>query len=193
MKSGKNQWDLPHRSMRADRFRACWTKVRFNTVTSMVLFRNKWFSLSFFLLWSLFAAISLAAEPVEVDYVYDGDTIRLRDGRRVRLIGINAPEIQHTERSGRIKPGEKFGEEARQYLEKRIAHKKVLLETDQEKQDHYHRILAYVFFPTERSSMKKWFPRGLRIACTNARMTDMQTDSFLHSRRQCGQGRGSGE
>ena len=31
-------------------------------------------------------------EPVAVDQVSDGDTVRLRDGRRVRLIGIDAPE-----------------------------------------------------------------------------------------------------
>ncbi len=32
-------------------------------------------------------------EPVQVRYVQDGDTVTLHDGRRVRLIGINTPEI----------------------------------------------------------------------------------------------------
>ena len=32
-------------------------------------------------------------EIAVVDYIHDGDTLRLRDGRRVRLIGINTPEL----------------------------------------------------------------------------------------------------
>ena len=33
------------------------------------------------------------SERVTVTYVYDGDTVKLADGRRLRLIGINAPEL----------------------------------------------------------------------------------------------------
>lgn len=28
-----------------------------------------------------------------VEHVYDGDTVRLADGRKVRLIGVNTPEL----------------------------------------------------------------------------------------------------
>ncbi|MEC8426943.1 MAG: thermonuclease family protein, partial [Pseudomonadota bacterium] len=38
------------------------------------------------------------ARPVTVEQVYDGDTVRLADGRKVRLLGINTPEL---ERDGR--------------------------------------------------------------------------------------------
>lgn len=34
-------------------------------------------------------------EQVRVQQVVDGDTVRLVDGRSVRLIGINTPEIGH--------------------------------------------------------------------------------------------------
>lgn len=58
--------------------------------------------------WTLFAFIALTSftsplyadnctvsqfdETVNVDHVYDGDTIKLIDGRKLRLIGINTPE-----------------------------------------------------------------------------------------------------
>ncbi|MGV6807200.1 MAG: thermonuclease family protein, partial [bacterium] len=34
-------------------------------------------------------------EPVAVSRVIDGDTLHLVDGRRVRLIGVNTPEMGH--------------------------------------------------------------------------------------------------
>ena len=34
-------------------------------------------------------------EYAAVAYIYDGDTVRLGDGRHVRLVGINTPEIGH--------------------------------------------------------------------------------------------------
>ena len=30
-----------------------------------------------------------------VKTVYDGDTVALEDGRKIRLLGINTPEVQH--------------------------------------------------------------------------------------------------
>ena len=44
-------------------------------------------------------AITGALQNVEVARVVDGDTVRLRDGRSVRLIGINAPELAHNGRT----------------------------------------------------------------------------------------------
>lgn len=42
--------------------------------------------------------LALAAVAACVAHVSDGDTIRLCDGERVRLIGIDAPELRHSER-----------------------------------------------------------------------------------------------
>ena len=44
-----------------------------------------------------------ATETARVEAVVDGDTLRLADGRRVRLIGVNAPELH--DRSGHAEPG----------------------------------------------------------------------------------------
>ncbi len=44
------------------------------------------------------ALIALAAATICVAHVSDGDTIRLCNGERVRLLGIDAPELRHSER-----------------------------------------------------------------------------------------------
>lgn len=75
-----------------------------------------------------------------VEYVYDGDTVRLADGRRVRLLNINTPEIG-TER----KRGEAGGEQARRELWALTGGRRVRLESDLERYDKYGRTLAYLF------------------------------------------------
>jgi micrococcal nuclease len=75
-----------------------------------------------------------------VDYVPDGDTLFLSNGDKVRLLGINTPEVAHRER-----PGEPGGIEARAFLRALLEGKRVRLEQDQEPKDKYGRILAHVF------------------------------------------------
>jgi len=75
-----------------------------------------------------------------VKYVYDGDSIVLHNGERVRLIGVNAPEIE-----SRYRKGEPGGQQAAKWLKKKLAKATVLLEYDAEKTDKYDRSLAYVF------------------------------------------------
>ena len=75
-----------------------------------------------------------AEERVRVKQVYDGDTILLEDGRKVRYLGINSPEYQ-----------EPFYLKAKRFNESLILGKEVRLELDQEKADHYNRVLAYVY------------------------------------------------
>ncbi len=62
-----------------------------------------------FLLICLLSPAVQAAEMVSVKWVDDGDTILLADGRRVRYIGINAPEVAHPEKGQAAEP---FGEAA---------------------------------------------------------------------------------
>ena len=75
-----------------------------------------------------------------IAYVYDGDTVRLEDGRKVRLLDINTPEIE-TER----KRGEPGGEEAKRQLERLLRDQPVRLEYDVERHDKYGRTLANLF------------------------------------------------
>ena len=56
----------------------------------------------------LFTDPALAQNDHFVRWVDDGDTVLLADGRRLRYIGINAPEVAYKE-----KKGEPFGEAAK--------------------------------------------------------------------------------
>lgn len=75
-----------------------------------------------------------------VKSVYDGDTVVLEDGQKIRLLGINTPEVQH-----RDKLADAGGEEAKQWLITRLKDTKVRVETDVEKKDNYGRTLGYLF------------------------------------------------
>jgi len=76
----------------------------------------------------------------EVRWVDDGDTIVLKDGRRIRYIGINAPEVE-----GKYSKTEPFANKARKLNQSLVYLKKVRIEFDIEKYDQYGRLLAYVF------------------------------------------------
>jgi len=73
--------------------------------------------------------------------IFDGDTLALTDGRRVRLLGINTPEIG---RDG--KPSEPYAEDAKALLA-RLAGPgmRLRLRLDTERFDRYGRLLAHVF------------------------------------------------
>jgi micrococcal nuclease len=75
-----------------------------------------------------------------VKMVYDGDTVVLEDGRKIRLLGINTPEVQH-----RDKLADAGGEEAKAWLINKLQNDKVRLEFDFEKTDKYGRTLAHLF------------------------------------------------
>jgi micrococcal nuclease len=86
----------------------------------------------------------------KVDYIVDGDTIDvIIDGReeRVRLTGIDTPEIAHAARGTRpASIGECFGEEATLFTESLLpAGTPVRLERDVVGRDDYGRLLAYVY------------------------------------------------
>ncbi|WP_431066231.1 thermonuclease family protein [Methylotuvimicrobium sp.] len=75
-----------------------------------------------------------------IQYVYDGDTVKLADGRKIRLLGINAPEVE-----GRNKNAEAGGEEAKRWLTHALKGKRVRLVLDTEQKDKYGRALAHLF------------------------------------------------
>ena len=72
--------------------------------------------------------------------IFDGDTIQLSNGRKIRLVGINTPEVAH-----RNSPAQEGGEAAKKWLTQVLVGKKVRLEYAEEKQDKYKRYLAHIF------------------------------------------------
>lgn len=89
-----------------------------------------------------FCPLPAGAQPVQVRQVVDGDTVRLVDGRSVRLIGLNAPEIG---RKGRT--SEAFAEAARQRLQALVkaSDGQVGLVPGVEAKDKYGRTLAHIY------------------------------------------------
>jgi micrococcal nuclease len=83
-------------------------------------------------------------ENVAVDRVIDGDTIVLNDGRRVRYIGINTPELGSGDKKGQC-----FSLEAKAANEKLVMGKKIRLEKDMSGRDKYGRLLRYVYVEDE--------------------------------------------
>ena len=98
---------------------------------------------------------SYGADWYAVKWVYDGDTIVLKDGRKVRYIGINAPEIGHADQKA-----ESFGNTAKKFNEKLVSFKKVRLEIGEEQYDQYGRLLAYVFLQEGTFVNKALLKRG---------------------------------
>ena len=96
---------------------------------------------------------------LQVAYVFDGDTVKLEDGRRIRLLNINAPEVE-----GHQKLGEKGGEQAKRQLEQWVKGKKVRLEYDAVRRDKYHRTLAYLFTESGENINIRLVREGLAIA-----------------------------
>jgi micrococcal nuclease len=84
--------------------------------------------------------VSSEDEMVVVAEAVDGGTFRLVDGRVVRYVGINAPEI-----TGTSAGAECFGEEAKIKNQALVAGKQVRLEKDISEADHYGRLLRYVW------------------------------------------------
>src|SRR5438034_5095895 len=96
------------------------------------------------LLVAAVAAASPSSDPTRSDSVLvraviDGDTIDVSSYGRVRLLGIDAPEI------GRVfDTPAPFGAEARDRLASLVLHRWVRLEQDGMTTDVYNRRLAYV-------------------------------------------------
>lgn len=101
-----------------------------------------------FALWLLGCTVAVAnpcaappdARPATARKVVDGDTLVLADGTRVRMVGLDAPELA---RDGA--PGQPFARDARAHLETLVglADARVLLAGDG--RDRYGRMLAVVY------------------------------------------------
>ncbi len=98
---------------------------------------------------------SIAQEWFKVKRVNDGDTIVLSDGRHVRYIGINTPEIDHGSQKA-----EPYGYKAKNYNKKMVLSKMIRLEFDKERYDQYGRLLAYIFLKDGKFVNKALIEQG---------------------------------
>lgn len=112
----------------------------------MTIIKTRNFVISFTLLAS-WIFISPAYAANNVASIYDGDTLTLETGAKVRLLQIDTPELS---------PSECYGQEARQALIKLIGRSKITLEGDSASadQDRYGRYLRYIFVGKKNVNLK---------------------------------------
>ena len=123
-------------------------------------------------------------QRVSVRQVVDGDTLRLNDGRSVRLIGVNAPEIG---RKGRT--SEPFAEAARQRLQALVkaSSGEVGLVPGVESKDKYGRTLAHIYGRSGDNFEAQLLSDGLgyRVAVApNVSLSDCQQQAERTARQQ---------
>ncbi len=131
----------------------------------------------FFLLFIPFGELS-AHQWLDVRWVNDGDTIVLSDGRAIRYIGIDAPEVEHNGRQKKIKKAEAYGDEAKAFNKSLVNLKQVRLEFDSQKYDRYGRTLAYVYLKDNTFVNKEIVRKGYAY-CMLSKPNTRNSEMFL--------------
>ena len=88
--------------------------------------------------------------------VIDGDTLVLDMGEKIRLAGINSPELARENR-----PAEPLANEAKSALEGLLVDGRAQVEVAQEAKDRYGRTLACLFTPDGQSVQRRLLLDGL--------------------------------
>ena len=94
--------------------------------------------------------------PARVRWVADGDTLFLQDGEKLRLKGVDAPELG---RDGR--PDQYHARQSRDDLAELVEQRVLSLALDGQKRDRYGRLLAWVRLPDGRLLQEVLLERGL--------------------------------
>jgi endonuclease YncB( thermonuclease family) len=109
-------------------------------------------------------------ETMRVARVVDGDTLKLADGRSVRLIGMNATELAH-----RGRPEEPFAVAAQRRLQELVAANdgEVGLVPGRQGKDKYGRTLAHVYDARGNNLESRLLAEGLGYLVAIAPNTDL--------------------
>ncbi|MEH6825100.1 MAG: thermonuclease family protein [Motiliproteus sp.] len=100
------------------------------------------------------------SQPIAIKRIVDGDTLHLKDGRKVRLIGINTPELG---RDGQ--PDQPLAKQATATARRLIkGQNPLLLQIGTQPQDHYGRVLGHIFLADGRSLEAELLKQGLGFA-----------------------------
>lgn len=99
------------------------------------------------------------SQTQSVRYIHDGDTLELKDGKRIRMIGINTPEIGY-----RDEPPQPLAIKARDLLRTQLRSGRIFIVYDQDRYDKYGRVLAHVF-DDQQNNVAAWLiQKGLGFA-----------------------------
>ena len=145
-----------------------------------------------FLLISVFISnASLAEDYYTVKRVVDGDTLLLKNDQRVRLIGVDTPEVHISEKLYRdaerthrdIETIRKSGKRASDFVKSLVKPgDRIKLEYDWQKVDKYGRILAYVYLEDGRFLNAEIIKQGYGNAYT--RFPFKYVDEFRRYERE---------
>lgn len=93
-----------------------------------------------------------------VSHIYDGDTVKLQSGERVRLLGINTPEMNY--KTGSPEP---LAAEAKKALQDILYrnNNRINLRLGEVKRDRYKRLLAHAYTDNGESIAASLLERGL--------------------------------
>ncbi|MEK6913632.1 MAG: thermonuclease family protein [Nanoarchaeota archaeon] len=106
-----------------------------------------------------------------VERIIDGDTIVVENNTHIRLLGINTPE-----------KGEKYYNEAGNFLKELISNKTIRIEYGKERYDKYKRTLAYVIFDGKNINIEQ-----IRNGFANAYIydNDEYTNELRNAWKEC--------
>jgi endonuclease YncB( thermonuclease family) len=134
-----------------------------------------------------FCPVPSGLGQVTVQRVVDGDTLRLSDGRSVRMIGLNTPELGKQGRSD-----EPFAVAARKRLEALVAASdgRVGVLAGKEAKDHYGRTLAHLYGADGANLEAQMLAEGLGFQVAVAPNVDLVAcqQAAERSARQAGLG-----
>lgn len=121
-----------------------------------------------------------------VRWVVDGDTFILNSGQKIRLKGIDAPELAHDR-----KPEQYYAREAKGILQELVQGKKVFLEARTMQADRFGRLVAYVWLLDGRLLNQVLLERGSCFCFPHGQRRDVYWRKMLAAQRQAmARGRG---
>ena len=86
-------------------------------------------------------------ERAKIKRVVDGDTVELQNGKKVRYLEIDTPELHHP-----TKPVQCFAKEAMEENKKLVEGKEVYLLKGITNTDRYQRLLRYIYLPNPKDA-----------------------------------------
>lgn len=127
-----------------------------------------------------------ADETVRVARVYDGDTCRLTDGRRLRLAGVDAPEIAHG-----AQPAQYYAGQSTAALAALVTDRAVRFVPMGRGVDRFGRLLGDLVLPDGASVRERLLAEGAVFVFWHRDLTPGETAPLLPLQRQAmRQGRG---
>lgn len=130
----------------------------------------------------------------KVEWIYDGDTIKVAGVGKVRLLGIDTPEREASDKDrffvklgGNGNKLRRIAGEALRFNIDTVKGKEVRLEFDREKRDTYGRLLAYVTLPDGRLLNRLMLEKGFAIVFR--RYHFLRKEEFLAAEEQARQGK----